>query len=261
MKKMLFVVVALCAAAVFAEGAEVQKPKGNFVTIDGKQVAAKDVVPLYLMKKFGGMIRQPNTEQGKIVFVNTQKTVDRALLEKIVKSWSNRYRLVIEISEADVKSSSDLFVIRLIDSDREEGIILAPENFWVSVNIKALAKDNPPKVALADRFEKQVKRAFAFVCCGTCSNEAGGLCGVVKEPSDLDAIVSKRYSPDIDVRMTNNMRDTGVKPYRVCKYLTACQEGWAPQPTNEFQKAVWDEVHQLPTAPITIKPEEKKVAE
>ena len=41
-------------------------------------------------------------------------------------------------------------------------------------------------------------------------------------------------------------------------YLVAVQEGWAPQPTNDVQKAIWDKVHALPTEPIKIKPEEKK---
>ena len=30
---------------------------------------------------------------------------------------------------------------------------------------------------------------------------------------------------------------------------------------NEYQKAIWDKVHAMPTAPIKIKPETKKVKE
>ena len=49
-----------------------------------------------------------------------------------------------------------------------------------------------------------------------------------------------------------------VLQQEVSTYKKACEEGWAPNPTNEFQKAIWDKVHELPTEPIKIKPEEKK---
>ena len=41
-------------------------------------------------------------------------------------------------------------------------------------------------------------------------------------------------------------------------YRKACEEGWAPAPTNDVQKAIWDKVHAMPTEPIKIKPETKK---
>ena len=41
-------------------------------------------------------------------------------------------------------------------------------------------------------------------------------------------------------------------------YRKACEEGWAPQPTNDVQKAIWDKVHAMPTEPLKIKPETKK---
>jgi hypothetical protein len=34
----------------------------------------------------------------------------------------------------------------------------------------------------------------------------------------------------------------GIKPARMTTYRKACEEGWAPMPTNSVQKAIWDEV-------------------
>ena len=34
-----------------------------------------------------------------------------------------------------------------------------------------------------------------------------------------------------------------------------------PAPTNDVQKAIWDEIHAMPTEPIKIKPETKKVSD
>ena len=45
---------------------------------------------------------------------------------------------------------------------------------------------------------------------------------------------------------------TKTVPQEVTTYKKACQEGWAPNPTNEWQQAIWDETRQLPTKPIKI---------
>jgi hypothetical protein len=54
------------------------------------------------------------------------------------------------------------------------------------------------------------------------------------------------------------MKPLGVLPAQRATYLKACEEGWAPAPTNDVQKAIWDKVHAMPTEPIKIKPETKK---
>ena len=43
-----------------------------------------------------------------------------------------------------------------------------------------------------------------------------------------------------------SMRDCfpkmGISPYRRVTYKMAVKEGWAPAPTNDYQKAIWDKV-------------------
>lgn len=50
----------------------------------------------------------------------------------------------------------------------------------------------------------------------------------------------------------------GFEPAVVATYLTACREGWAPAPTNDFQRAIWEralsEKERGPTNPIRILP-------
>ena len=62
--------------------------------------------------------------------------------------------------------------------------------------------------------------------------------------------------------MARNLNALGFKPRRRLTYRRACQEGWAPAPTNEFQKAVWEQVkadkERGPANPITIPPPNKK---
>ena len=35
-------------------------------------------------------------------------------------------------------------------------------------------------------------------------------------------------------------------------YREACREGWAPPPTNDLQRAIWEETRKLPEKPIKI---------
>ena len=54
------------------------------------------------------------------------------------------------------------------------------------------------------------------------------------------------------------IRYFGMRPYKRTTYLKACEEGWASPPADEYQKAIWDMVHALPSQPIKIKPETTK---
>jgi hypothetical protein len=212
----------------------------------------REIMARIAMRRYGGKIRQPDTEKGAIVFVNKQKTVGRTALEKAIAKLERQFKYTILISETDERPSPERFVVRLEDLDRAERIVLAPEDFWASVNVKALAADKPPKPILEDRFEKEVRRAFAFVCGGTCGTEPGGICRMITKLSDLDAIPGLDFALDIESRIINNMQKSEVRPYRIAKYIDAVREGWAPQPTNEYQQAIWDKVHQIPDKPITI---------
>ncbi len=64
---------------------------------------------------------------------------------------------------------------------------------------------------------------------------------------------------DVTMRQLKYLADMGGKPQSRTTYRKACEEGWAPAPTNDVQKAIWDKVHEMPTEPIKIKPETKKV--
>lgn len=248
------IVIALAALSVTTLAAEETKEPTA-------KKSNKEIMDHIAMKRYGGKIRQPNSERGEIVFVNSQKTVEASVLAKAIDKIERQFKYIVKVSDKDVDASASRLVVRLEDLDRKERVLLAPESYWVSVNVKSLAADNPPKAILADRFEKEVRRAFAFVCGGTCGTEPGGICRMVNSLSDLDAIPGLDFALDVEARIVNNMNETEVKPYRIAKYSEAVQEGWAPAPTNEFQKVIWDKVHAMPAEPLKIKPENTKVNE
>ena len=63
---------------------------------------------------------------------------------------------------------------------------------------------------------------------------------------------------DMTPRMSGYLEKGGIRPEQKVFYRKAVEEGWAPAPTNEFQRAIWDKVHAMPTEPLKIKPETKK---
>ena len=82
----------------------------------------------------------------------------------------------------------------------------------------------------------------------------------VGKPSDLDKLVEE-VPVDISMRTIEYLSKMGVTPIQYTTYYRAVQQGWAAAPTNDIQKAIWDKVHAMPTAPLKIKPETKKVVQ
>jgi hypothetical protein len=55
-----------------------------------------------------------------------------------------------------------------------------------------------------------------------------------------------------------HLKAIGITKKVVKTYLDACEEGWAPAPTNDVQKAIWDKVHAAPKNPMKIEFNPKK---
>ena len=80
---------------------------------------------------------------------------------------------------------------------------------------------------------------------------------------DLDDY-RKCFSEEIDFtkeefyKMIDEAHRRGVRSVRLASYRQACREGWAPAPTNDVQRAIFEQVkadkERGPTNPITIPP-------
>ena len=53
-------------------------------------------------------------------------------------------------------------------------------------------------------------------------------------------------------KMSDTATRLGCAEAKFTTYKQACREGWAPPPTNDVQKAIWDQVRQMPAKPIKI---------
>ena len=258
--------LAVTAGWVFAEGAST-----NAATKARRQRTPEEMKALaesYMMRRHGGTIRKPGSARGRVLFVNAQTRVTAAGLKaafdeidsNIHPDWVLKEVESVKLSNpsSDIKRLGGNVGIVLADAPDHPALVVAPEDGWAVVNVAALA-EGADAVTLASRVRKELLRAFALA--GGCSFMARGgivLRADVRTPRDLDSIREESYGVDALNTLNQQLPYYGVMPWIQTTYKKACREGWAPAPTNEFQKAIWDKVHAIPKNPMKIEFNPKK---
>ena len=265
--KKLALLFACGGAAILAAAAE----GGSKLTAEELK-ARKEKVLAIQMRRNGGVVRKEGSLQGRIAIVNAQSKVEAAAFEDTLGRLRKELRMDIALVKGDpvtLATAQDAFkktqanlALFIVDSDAIPGTILVmPENGWGILNVAPLAAGAEGE-KLASRVMKDTVRAFALVAGAANSQYSQSLMGPVTKPEDLDAIESTRLPPDLQSRIFSYAKGFGVTPYIQTTYLNACREGWAPAPTNEFQKAIWEKIkadkERGPTNPITIPPPGRK---
>lgn len=219
--------------------------------------------------ELGGNIVVWPKDPGKFLFVNSQKRLAGPVLEKPV-DWL-RAEFAIDIRMVDGKFPDVRAVPATLEGLDAKGAIwivddlalpvslVAADNGWGILNIAPLLADSPDAANRDRRIAKFLYRTFASlhgigdsVMMPACvMKHAVGIDGV-------DGLACATYSPEACSKIRAFLSLAGYKSCRAGTYYDACEEGWAPRPTNAVQKAIWDKVHQLPTKPLTIQRESSR---
>ena len=150
---------------------------------------------------------------------------------------------------------TSIAAVELVERNDATVLTLLPEEFKATVNVKALAVDGAAQDVIAERLQKEVSRAALYLMGSGCVR--GDITKPIRSLKELDGL--PLYPPNPETFMHLNAKTVaGVQLIRFASYDQACREGWAPQPTNDIQKAVWDEVHAIPTKPLKIEYNEKR---
>ena len=215
----------------------------------------------------GGRILQPNSGKGVFVIANAQSKIDVAAIQDLANLIQGHTMIEIHVvsdnadmSTSTLKRLNAQMGISVRDEPSRPGLLIAPEEGWAVVNVAPLAKGNDAELNFKKRVRKELYRAFGLLAGGCGSSYHGNLLDPIRTPDDLDLY------PESDVQMPYDMMQKlprfcakfDLKPWRITTYRRAVHEGWAPQPTNDVQKAIWQEMRQLPTKPILIKFDPKK---
>lgn len=221
-----------------------------------------------VLERTGGRVRKENSGQGKFVYVNAQSLIEEPLLKIPAKQLGATFRLNISLAKGTVTTLADVpnaiaacdaaAGIVLLENDDMPTMLVAPEARYAIVNVKALVKDNPPSNILMTRVQREMYRAFGFLCGAADAITEGCVMRPVSTLKDIDSLQSPMLSAEFNDRIYKHMLTWGIQPYVVATYRKACEEGWAPTPTNDVQKAIWDDIRQLPSKPIKIEFDPKR---
>lgn len=203
--------------------------------------------------QYGGNVRFPDTGKGRALIVNLQKTVPCVELKKAIDVIHQDILVQVDLVS---KAEAAEIVITVVDQVGKPSLSIFPDSSAAEVNVSPLSKDNPSATVLATRLRKEILRAYAYLG-GIAGGAKGRLMDATTNLERLDA-VEERLPGELSVRCDDYLARLGIEQWRETSYLSACEEGWAPKPTNVWQQAVWDRVHQKPTKGLKIKFDPKK---
>ena len=123
--------------------------------------------------------------------------------------------------------------------NRKDGASLSvfPENAIACVNVHGLATDDIK--LYRERLGKEYWRSVGFIFGAYGLQMPGCVLQPVSNAEQLDAIKGRQLGPNRFNMVLKTSNALGIQMMRTTTYMRACQEGWAPPPTNDVQKAIW----------------------
>ena len=220
-----------------------------------------------MLRRTGGHVKIP--PMGFVALVDCQSRADHAkLAEKFAETFEGfGFAAKTMIGEkpagvsclvskrAEIGAGSAVFVV---DDPSLPMSLVSIETRSGLVNIAALATDNPTPALLTRRACKMVGRIAMLASGGAESRSPTSDLQPVTNLKELDMNEGRGDEVYVLMGVIDGMAKAGVTAERRMTYRQACAAGIAPAPTNDIQKAIWDEYHQLPTKPITIEYDPKK---
>ena len=254
MKKLVF---ALAICALVANAAEKKQ-----LTPEEKAARRAEI-----MKRTGGPITLP--AQGFVALVDCQKRADFEKMSQRMKEMFEGFGLATKSFKGDqpfafkdmTAKNAELgsgAVVFVVDDPSLPMSLVCIEARSGLVNVAALAADNPSAAVLTRRASKMVGRVATLASGGAESDAPTSMMKTVTSLKELDA--SEGLGDEVYVMMgvIRGMTKAGVVPQRKMSYKQACKAGIAPAPTNDLQKAIWDEVNSIPKNPMKIEFDPKK---
>lgn len=204
--------------------------------------------PARLTKPSGGLVER--AIPGKTVrVVDAQGTFPHEIVETAARGVRLRslLPLVVETGRTSAdegmwrmasSAAADAGVAVLVVDDTSLPLVVAsPDARWAIANVAALrGMSEHAEVRLEKLLWNAVARAL-----GTGAAGDGGVIAPFSGVTGLDAL------PDLPGPASHNAlmdaaRVQGIGLIKLATYRTACEEGWAPAPTNDVQRAIWEHV-------------------
>lgn len=250
----LFSALVVCACTIWADLPAVQTAGAASGSQAGTQPVVRRRRP---SRPSGGLLERKEAIPSRPLGIeNAQKVVDAATVAEIVRKGRISSYLPLTLDAPNAPA-----IVRLVETDDFPGLMAVyPEAFRATVNVKALASDGATPEVVAERLRKEMIRAALFIL-GSGYSPSPCLARPVTSLEELDNLNVPMLSPETMTHL-KAMPKLGIHEIRFATYRQACREGWAPTPTNDVQKAIWEESQAAkergPTNPILIPPPNAK---
>ncbi len=269
MKRIITLIFALACLLTLAEEEYISPVTGKPVPTDGKftleQYKARDE---RVMKKTGGFIYQK--AEGPEALVIDARAKATLTVDEIARVYKLATHLNAQIlkeprgetaplafGQSQMASKKPLMIAMVVDGCDLPALSVFPEERIGIVNADKLKGGDDPS-APEMRVNKELWRAIGFVGGLGFSQAPNDIMQPIYTTQELDANNYPFIQPMNMARMQTMWKRFGVKKERRIPYRVAVNEGWAQPPTNDYQKAVWDEVHSKPKTPMKIEFDPKK---
>lgn len=262
MKKLLIIaMVTTLAATIVAEDATKTSSRTP-LTAEQKAALRKERRERRLAES-GGFVERDVPGKSALI-VNAQNTVPMDCIAGIAASIRGLSLVRVDTVIGDPSKShrptqQHPVVVSIInDPTSDTTILVAPEQNWAVLNVFPLLKDKPSAEVTAARVHKEVWRTMAMAMGAANSMMQPCLMRQINTLRELDHTKNMLPSPQPINNMIEVADKLGIVRVHRATYRKACEEGWAPAPTNDVQKAIWDKVHTIPTTPMKIEFDPKK---
>ena len=260
-------------ASLFAEEEYVSPVTGQKFDPNGKftleQIKARAE---RVLKKTGGFIRQ-KAEGPQTLFVDARDkptlTVDEvARLYKLGTHLDCAFEKTargevcpLEFAQKIMAEKKPLMVVVVVEkAEKLPALSVYPEERIGLVNADKLKGGDDPS-APEMRVSKEIWRAMGFIGGVGFSMADNDMMQPYYTLAEIDANNHPYIQPMNMAKMQKMWKRFGVKKEARIPYRVAVQQGWAPAPTNDYQRAVVEELksekERGPTNPIKIEPKKQ----
>jgi len=239
MKKLLVVIASAVSLGLAADSAATKNAPDEQTRAANRE---------RMLRTTGGIVTQKG--EGRIVVVNCQDKLSESVIRARIENYAAVLKYNFELTNGSWSINSSKpegakIAVFVVNDSTMPMSLIAPESGWGVINTAFLDTEA--------RFKREMTRVFCLTAGAARSNVRTSVMQNVTSAADLDKLGSDGFTMDMVQAIRGNLHELGVTPGRTTSYRRACQEGWAPTPTNEYQKAIWDKIHELPTDPIKIK--------
>ena len=271
--KNITAIVCAALAAVLSYGQTQQGPTRKAATAAEMSDEEAEARMQARLKRVGGLVMKPGA--GSVAVFNCQDTVpERHIADFFLLTDKAPIRIPFKhvdcrkskfaLADASARLSKDgsCAGVFVVNDPSLPMTLVAMEAKWGVLNVAPLMADKPTPALLARRSDKLFTRVCTVVLGGANQDVSFSAMKTVTSLAELDAMAAFAVAPMGLQMMSEHLEKLGVEFPYITTYKKACREGWAPPPTNDIQRAVWEKVkadkERGPTKPITIQPPNAK---